>query len=396
MLRILICLCLFCLGAGAQNSRPPIGMWREHLPYGSAIDVTASAQKIYAATPYSIFRVDKESGEVDRLSKITGLSETGISTIKFDLSANKLFIAYTNSNIDVLDAKGITNIPELKRESIAGDKSIYHIYPSGAESYLSTGIGIVVLNTERYEIKDTWIIGRTGGYVKVSAFTKDASFYYAATDEGLKTASINSVNPADYRQWQTLSISGGAASCKAVLNVENRIVALQNDSLFVKAASGWNLFFTNGWHITSVNTSEGKIIIIQENGTNSQVLVLNSNGTVQTLIPKGKPIEVPKNGVLQNRRLWIADAYHGLSQWNGNTLVNNYEPNSPEDIATGEILVYDNIFYAAAGSVNASWNYQYNSAGLFELSNSEWKTYNRTTIPALDSVLDIITLALDP
>ncbi|HVE60226.1 MAG TPA: hypothetical protein VNA26_00285, partial [Chitinophagaceae bacterium] len=126
----------------AQNTLPAIGQWREHLPYGSTIDVTASQKKIYAATPYSLFSVDITTKETERISKVAGLSETGISTIKFDSAGNRLFIAYTNSNIDVLEAKGITNIPDLKRENIPGDKTIYHFFTEGNLCYLSTGIGI--------------------------------------------------------------------------------------------------------------------------------------------------------------------------------------------------------------------------------------------------------------
>ncbi|HJW16782.1 MAG TPA: hypothetical protein VJ499_06670, partial [Flavisolibacter sp.] len=103
-------------------------MWREHLPYQGAIDVTASPNKVYAATEYSLFSVDLQTNEVNRLSKVSGLSETGISAIKYDELSNKLFIGYSNSNIDIIDNKGIHNVPELKRKAITGDKNIYNIY----------------------------------------------------------------------------------------------------------------------------------------------------------------------------------------------------------------------------------------------------------------------------
>jgi hypothetical protein len=80
----------------AQNEISPIGLWREHLPYNSAIDITAGNSKIYCATPYSLFTIDLNENSVERLSKSTGLSETGINAIQFDQSNNKLFIAYTN------------------------------------------------------------------------------------------------------------------------------------------------------------------------------------------------------------------------------------------------------------------------------------------------------------
>ena len=174
--------------APAQQSIQPVGLWREHLPYNSAIDVTASADKIYCATPYSLFSVDKRTTPptIERLSRITGLNETGISAIKYDLANEKLFIAYSNSNIDILYRNDIYNVPDIKRDNIIGDKTIYSIYPLGGNYYLSTGLGIIVIDGERYEVKDSWIIGTGGNQVKVNGFTSDGSFYYAATEEGLK------------------------------------------------------------------------------------------------------------------------------------------------------------------------------------------------------------------
>src|SRR5215210_4381694 len=155
MVRNLIPALLLTLNATAQNSFPPIGLWREHLPYGGTIDVTEADKKVYAATPYSLFSVNIETKEIERFSKVSGLSETGINAINYDASSKKLFVAYNNSNVDVLHSKGITNIPDIKRSNIFGDKNIYHIYPDGARCYLSAGIGVIVLDADKYEVKDS-------------------------------------------------------------------------------------------------------------------------------------------------------------------------------------------------------------------------------------------------
>src|SRR5215204_505076 len=159
MVRYLFLLLLFPMCAAGQNAVPSIGMWREHLPYQGTIDVTASDNKIYAATPYSLFSVDIATKEIERFSKVSGLSETGISAISFDGLGKKLFVAYNSSNIDVIDGKGIRNIPDIKRSPISGDKNIYSIYPDGQQCYLGTGLGVVVLDADKYEVKDSWFIG---------------------------------------------------------------------------------------------------------------------------------------------------------------------------------------------------------------------------------------------
>ena len=55
----------------------------------------------------------------------------------------------------------------------------------------------------RYEVKDSWFIGNGGNQVKVNGFTSDGTFFYAATEEGLKKVPMNSPNPANYANWQT-------------------------------------------------------------------------------------------------------------------------------------------------------------------------------------------------
>ncbi|MFN2458080.1 MAG: two-component regulator propeller domain-containing protein [Chitinophagaceae bacterium] len=397
-MRFFYFLLLIVSGVSAQNTLPGIGAWREHLPYQSAIDVTASATKIYCATPYSLFSVDVATNEVERMSKVSGLSETGISTIKYDAAGNKLFIAYTNSNIDVIDAKGIKNIPELKRENIAGDKSIYHIYPANNLAYLSTGVGIIVVDAIKYEIADSWLIGSGGSYVKTNMFTQDNSFFYAATDEGLKKTAVTNTNPADFRTWQMISGTNGlsASACKAVVNLQNKIVALQNDTLFVQNGNAWNIFYADGWPVISINESENKLLICQRINTGeSRVVVLNADGSVLKILQQPNVISFPKKGITHNGDYWIADLYGGLSHWFSNTL-EQYKLNSPEGIATGEVAFYNNTFYAAAGSVNDAWNYQYNGNGIYQLRDGNWSNINRFTYSKLDTLLDFITVAIDP
>lgn len=397
----LILLLLWSITGYGQNANPPIGQWREHLPYQGAIDVAATDQKIWAATLYSLFCVDRTTQEIERVSKVAGLSETGISRISYDPVSQKLYVAYSNSNIDVLDAKGIHNIPDLKRSNLSGDKMIYHIFPDNSRCYLSTGLGVLVVDAAKFEIKESWFIGTNGGYVKTWGFTKDNGWFYAATEEGLKRAPVASPNPADFQAWQTLSGSNGlsAAPSRAVVALQGKIITLQNDSLFVLKGATWSLFFANGWPVVSVNASEGKLLVSQRMPSGAaQVVSLDAGGAVLRSLQQDGVISFPRNAVRVNNEYWIADQYGGLSWWPATapTAAEVFKPNSPEDIATGGVTVYNNTFYATAGSVNEAWNYQYNRSGIFKYSNDYWTAYNQYHFPQLDTVMDLIAIAIDP
>lgn len=382
----------------AQQPLQPIGEWREHLPYNSAIDVTEAKDKIYCATPYSLFSVSFTDNSIERLSRVTGLHETGISAIKYDDANEKLFIAYSNSNMDIIYRNDIYNIPDIKRENIIGDKTIYNVYPSGKNYYLSTGFGVIVIDGDKYEVKDSWFIGNGGSRVKVNGFTSDANFFYAATEEGLKKVAVNTSNPADYNNWQMISGSNGlsAGACKNVMNSQNKIVVEKNDSLFIQNGNTWRLLFADGWPIVSSNASAGKVQVCQRllNGT-SKATILNVDGTIVRTLIQAAVISFPRKAILVNNDPWIADQFGGLSHFSSSSY-EQYVLNSPQATASGELVVYKNVFYAAAGEVNDAWNYQYNGNGIYVLKEGNWTNINRYRYSQIDSLLDYITITIDP
>ncbi|HEX2605778.1 MAG TPA: two-component regulator propeller domain-containing protein [Flavisolibacter sp.] len=398
MRRLLLLAIILPFLSYSQNLQSPIGSWQEYLPYQSAIAVTSGSNKIFAATPYSLFTIDRATDEIRRISKIQGLSETGVSTIRYDETAAQLIVAYTNSNIDIIDQNGIHNIPELKREILSGDKTIYQIYSDNTRHYLSTGLGIVVLDASKFEIRESWLIGNSGGFVKTNMFLKTADTYYAATEEGLKKTSALTGNPADFRNWQLLSGSNGLdrAPAKGIVSIGNKLIAWQQDSLFEENGGKWELIFANGWPILSLRSSENKLIVTQRDASgNSQVLLLGDKGTILRKLQQPEVISFPLEGISLENEYWIADLYGGLSRWQG-TNFETFKLNSPESIPSGPLAFSHGQLLAAAGSVNEAWNYQYNPNGIFRLQGGTWTNFNRFHNPVLDSLLDFMAVAIDP
>jgi hypothetical protein len=360
------------------------------LPYHSAIDVSAGNNKIFCATPYSVFSIDLSENSVSRMSRINGLNETGVSAISYNEISDKLFIGYRNSNIDIVYRNDIFNVPEIKLDNIVGDKTIYNVFSSGKYFYLSTGLGVIVIDADKYEIKDSWFIGNSGSKVKVNGFTTDNSFFYAATDEGLKITSINTVDPANYLNWQNISGLNGltAGVCNDVINVQSKIFVSKNDSVFVLNGLNWNLFFTEpGWKTLNINSSSSKITVCQKkNDGSAKVTSLNTDGTITRTIQQSGSIVQPKKTILLSNDYWVADSSGGLTKFLSIGF-ENYDLNSPQSIATGEIVFVNNNFYATAGSVNENWQKQNNKDGIYKFSEGQWTNYNNKHFAQLDSCL---------
>ncbi|MET0465600.1 MAG: two-component regulator propeller domain-containing protein [Chitinophagaceae bacterium] len=386
------------LSVHAQQRDVPLGVWKEYLPYNSAIDVTAGNGIVYAATPYSLFSVKPADKSIERLSRITGLNETGISTILYDQAQDKLVIAYANSNIDILYRNDIINVPDIKRAAVIGDKTIYQIHVLDKNYYLSTGLGVVVIDGEKYEVRDSWFIGDGGQQVKVNSFTNDAAHFFAATVQGLKRASRNAPNLADHTQWELISGSNGlpAGECQQVMIIQHKLIALADNKLWQLNGNTWQLWYGDDWPVVSLSVSEERMLLCERKTTGeSRVLILDANAAVQRIIAQPGVVSFPRKAIVFGNDPWLADQFGGLIHFSTGGY-EQYKLNSPEATASGEITVFNNTFYATAGEVNEAWNYQYNGNGIYVLKDGQWNNVNRFRFPQLDTLLDFVTIAIDP
>ena len=182
-----------------------VGEWRDHLPYSRGNKVAVAGNKIYCATESNVFYYNKSDESVNKISKVHGLSDIGVSSIAYNSEYDVLFIAYSNANIDLISGQTIYNIPDIKRKQITGNKTINNILFIDQFAYLSCGFGIVVVDIEKKEIKDTYIIGSNGSQINVYELTTDNTYFYAATEKGIFKAEKNSQFLVNYVYWDHLN-----------------------------------------------------------------------------------------------------------------------------------------------------------------------------------------------
>ena len=364
---------------------PPIGQWREHLNYQSAQQVV-KGDKIYCATNNAIFSI--EANEIERYSKVTGLAETGVSCIAWDETTQQLIIAYNNSNLDILKGSIVKNIGDIVRTTLVGNKTINHIYCNGGFAYMSAGLGIIVVDLVKYEIKDTWFIGNNGNQIIVNAVSSDANNFYAATAQGLKQAAISS-DLSNYNNWQLI---GNNNAAQTVINCNNNAIIIQrSDSIFQLNNNNYSFVYTDvPWQINSIHFSQNKILVCEKNSNgNAKIVQLTIAGVIEKTFTSASTIVDPRAAILDDTDIWIADSVAGLSKNTNET----YIPNGPPGTADGQMIFANNNLYAAAGSINDNWNYQHNKNGVYTFSNDIWSSKSYYNAPILDTVLDFICLA---
>ncbi|WP_337045104.1 type IX secretion system anionic LPS delivery protein PorZ [Emticicia sp. 17c] len=185
MLRTLLSLLAF-----QTFAQIPTNTWRTHSNYSSLKGLEVVGSKIYAYSDNGFFYYDKLNKQAIKLSKADGLAEANIAHIRYNPVSRKMLIAYETGNLDLIeiDTDGafgtIHNIDFIKQtNTIQGSKHINAIEYQGDFAYLASDFGLVVLDTRKSEIKETYQnIGQGGGQVSLQqiAFTRDSIFVNAS------------------------------------------------------------------------------------------------------------------------------------------------------------------------------------------------------------------------
>jgi hypothetical protein len=372
------------------QSPPPVGQWREHLPWNNAIAVSVAGNEVFCATPYAAFIYDMDDNSFTRRSKVNGLSDIGVAAMCQDPASGVAVIAYNNSNVDIWKSDRIVNVPDIRISSSGGDKSIKKITIRSGIAYLSTGLGIILIDLGKYQVKDTWRIGDGGAEIGVNGVAFSSNTVYAATAEGLKSCSL-ALDPADYRNWQKPILPAGRAD--QVVSSGSRIYVQMADQVYLSSGAAFNSYY-RGAGLRGIDTSgQGLLVSESVTGTGRVVQTDQAGNIIKTFRPAG--LSRPEQAVLSGQECWIADRDNGLFRA-GSSSGEKVFPNSPINIATGEMKFIGGALWAAAGTVTDAWNYTFNPNGVYRFAGQYWDGYNKYVYPKIHSMMDFITVAGQP
>lgn len=379
--------------------------WLDHLPYNNCLSVAEAGNLIYAATPYSVFCFNKTDNSLTRLNKVTagGLSDIGISAIAFSETQNTLVVAYANTNIDLVKGSLVINIPDIKRKPILGNKTINRVLIIDKYAYLACGFGIVVIDLEKEEIKDTYYIGPSGSQIDVKdiAFHQDDNKFYAATEKGIYSA-LATANLAFYVNWvQDTKISGCNDNINLITSFSGKIYtnktkySWDSDTMFVRNGSNWEFFIPNNHsNRTSLKVCNDRLLICNY----LDMDVYKPDGTRENIYYSYNPGTIRPNDALidKENKVWIADNDQGLWSLDADFVGSNYGFNGPASFIVSAMDVSNRQLWVVPGGRTASFTNLYRIPQFHTLSGQVWYSFNSENTPEISDMRDILCVAADP
>lgn len=395
---ILTIINLCAIVAFGQTETPvAMGQWRTHLAYNSVTQLTQSQNYIYAVSDGALFAIGKEDDDMQLFSKISGLSDIGISLIKYDEINDQLLIVYKNGNLDVMSSSGVINIPDLYNKQLGVTKGISDIYFDGNRAYLSCDFGVMLLNLAKQEIAETYIIGANASFVKVLSSTILNNTIYALSESTIYKADANHPNIVNYEYWQTMSALPGSGALQQVFNFNNHLLLLRNGKLYKQETDGTWSNILNAINITAVNKSENRLIV--QNGSNT-IYIVDTSFAVSTFATDANygfyDMEYDKTHDVY----WAAAGSLGIAAIQDyTTSSSNISFKKPKGPAENNIwnmtFAGEKLFVVNGGR----WSDKYNRTGQVMIyENGHWKNINGADIGAAIgySAHDFMSVAVDP
>jgi hypothetical protein len=388
LLRLLIILAF--LHSVHMNGQTRLGQWRTHLPYKYCNLAEVTDDLVFCSSTGGLFTYNMKDNSVEKLSKIDGLSDIEISAMRWSDALETMILAYQNSNIDIIRGGVILNLPDIMKKQIAGDKSVYDIYYLGNTAYLSTGFGIVVLNLEKDEIKETYYIGDMGNALRVNQVTSDGTYIYAATDQGVKKGLLSDPFLVDFNSWEAVTDipnAGGAFNHIAffadALFASYQDPAGIQDQVYYHTGTGWDDYpYFTGARCREILNQGDYLTLVEDNLVN----LISSDYLVIQQLRTGKPMSASLDG---GGSIWAADFGSGLVTNQGGGIW-SVVPNGPHSTSVLDMASAGSILYAVEGGVTGSWNNQFNVATLEIFREENWDYLSNW------ESRDLITLAVDP
>ena len=390
----LLCLLITLLllpTTGNISAKLAMGEWRTHFSYNDIYRITQSPNKVYAVSNGALFSVTKQEGEIEFYSKLTGLSDAAVSLIHYSPQHQCLLIIYENSNMDIMYADKIVNMPDLYNKQMTSGKRVNAIHVEGDRAYLACDFGVLIVNIAKNEIAETCYIGENASPIRVIDLTVYQDSIYAITDSTMYVADLKNPNIVNYEFWSQENKLPTQGVLNEVTYFRDDLILMQNNRIYRRDSTfKWHPV-ENAYQFHAISVSEDKLFAF----TPDYVYELDHNYQTK-ILPLGKVYEVmpdPQTGLW-----WMSGVDRGVLEYNPTDMtMNSYKPTGPAvNIPYRMTFSQGRLFVLQGGR----WKSQYSRAGhIMIYEDGEWFNILDKDLPIvadLYSPMDFMNVAVDP
>ena len=374
-----------------QAQDVPIGFWKGYLSYNSASYITEADNKIYCVTNGGLFYINKDDNTINRMSKVTGLSDVGVKQVAYSEALNITVITYSNCNIDIIKNNRIVNISDIKRKEITGLKSINNITLKDGIAYLSCTFGLVLIDLEKEEIKDVYELMLAEYPCIINNMSYSLNYIHLSTSCGGVYADINSPLLNDFNSWNWETDGVNITDYYYSETFDTALFAIgSSDLIQPNTIAIWEDTNKESYYcpeiveITLVNNKLHRIYsdkIIVSNGLN----LLDCDTLYNEKIENAKFSFTDSENII-----WIADSTNGLLKFTNFQFQESFIPEGPVRNDVYSLEYEENTLYMChGGHANFGENSLIDDGVSFKNTTDTWINNNRSELGGARDILEV-------
>lgn len=387
-----------------------IGSWRDHFSYRAPIAVVQGGGTIYAATATGLFTLGIADHELGRFTKVQGLSDVNISALGWNPDLRALVIGYRNGNVDLLSGGSVMNISDIARSTMVGDKSIYALVAHGSDMLLGCGFGIVRLDLQRREVRDTYIIGPDASQQVVRGLVVHNDSIHAATESGLFSAWVHEPNLAAFLNWRKRTdaprpngpFTAIAAIGGRLLVSYNNPAQNGNDTIYYHDGSWHRFDAALGQRVLQLHATDDRLTVALGGMVRQYGVDLQELGAWYDV--DGAWLDATAAIAREQGGAWITTRSMGLVQAPLNGPRTIHHPNGPSNNVNYRMNARQGRVIVGTGGPSGNWGNLFMKYGVHCYKEGVWSTIDMGNDPLMASgantfggtVNDIMGVAIDP
>ena len=382
------------LGSAAAPAQQTAGYgdWQLHLPTAHPLRLADAGNRLYVVAEAAFYVLDKNLNTTQVLSSRDGLHDVGAALAAYDSVRQQTVVVYRNSNIDVIQANGqVRNVADVLRKTVQGGRRVYDLTLAGRRGYLATSFGLVVLDLDKLEVRDTYAsIGPNGTDVEVFAAAVSHDTLFAATAQGLQWGRLRD-NLLDYRSWNRLAPQpGNPGGARHLATYHNHVyAAVSQRGVFVFQPS------TNTWRqvvggyadsYQRLRTTPAGVLVAAVGSGVARVQDTPGGAYPEVLAPAAPGDQIQDFVRNADGSYYVANYGTGLQKVTPGPPVarETYQANGPQTSLAFGLLAdaRSNTVNVFTGGYSSGYVANGRQQGFYEYGAGQWTNYTREAFPA--------------
>ncbi len=371
----------------------PIGGWRSYLPYNSARGIATDGNIVYVANDLGFSVYNTLNQQLDAYSKVDGMSDIELQCISYDLATATAVLVYANGNIDLFKNETFYNVPDFKIRTIAGAKNVYDVFTRAGLAYVSTSIGVLVIDVAKAKVKETYEFIENKQVIPVYSFNNVGDFFYAVTNKGIYKAPMSSNELQNFQAWTKIDT---ASTYRSSVSFGNTLYLISDTVMHRLVNDTAKVVYTSDEIIVSVDADDAQLYLSEYNFAtfNGTVRIFNNTPSqINSYLLQSKGI----NQTLKtnNGTTWMADQFGGLFAILPDGVQSYYIPVGPYNFNSFDIYANNGELWIAHGGFTDSYIPLYNQSGVTQFKDEKWKSYRAGLYRPFDTLSDFSLVVKD-